>query len=399
MALMPVAEAKAQILAGVSPVAAESVLIAVARARVLARDLKARRDQPPFDASAMDGYAVNSANAAVGAELKVIGISAAGHGFKRALRSGEAVRIFTGAPVPGGADSILIQENASAAADSLLVKVAVRPGLHIRPRGLDFRKGEVVLRQGQRLSARDIGLAAAMNLSHIPVRRRPIVGILATGDELVEPGTPPAADQISSSNNLALAAFVEWAGGRPLLLGTVKDSLREIRAAIRRAKSADILITSGGASVGEHDLVRKALEEEGITLAFWKIAMRPGKPLMFARRKKQRIVGLPGNPVSALVCARVFIKPLLDRLLGSPAEELTLLAALAAPMRANDERLEYARGKLQRGRDGSLCVMPYPAQDSSMLAVLARADCLIIRPPQAPAAEIGDKVEIVTLEF
>ena len=399
MALMPVAEAKAQILAGVSPVAGESVPIAAARGRVLAKDLRARRDQPPFDASAMDGYAVTSADAAVGAELKVIGVSSAGHGFKRALRSGQAVRIFTGAPVPGGADSILIQENATAAKGSLVVKVALRQGQHIRPRGLDFRKGEVLLRQGQRLSARDIGLAAAMNLSHIPVRRRPLVAILATGDELVEPGSPPGADQISSSNNLALAAFVEWAGGMPLLLGTVRDSLREIRAAIRRAKTADILITSGGASVGEHDLVRKALEEEGITLAFWKIAMRPGKPLMFARRKKQRIVGLPGNPVSALVCARVFVKPLLDRLLGSPAEELTLFAALAAPMRANDERLEYARGKLQRGRDGSLSVLPYPAQDSSMLAVLARADCLIIRPPQAPAAEIGERVEIIALDF
>jgi molybdopterin molybdotransferase len=277
--------------------------------------------------------------------------------------------------------------------------VSVKPGQHIRPRGLDFRKGDILLRAGQRLSARDIGLAAAMNFSHLPVRKKPVVAILATGDELVEPGGRPGADQISSSNNLALAAFIEWAGGLPLLLGTVKDSVPSIRAAVRRAKNADVLVTSGGASVGEHDLVRKALEAEGIPLAFWKIAMRPGKPLMFARSKKQRIIGLPGNPVSALVCARVFIKPLLDRLLGISREELTLFAALAAPMRANDERQEYARGEIRRGKDGSLSVIPFPSQDSSMLAVLARADCLIVRPPHAPPAEIGEKIEIVLLDF
>lgn len=399
MGLMPVEEAKAQILAGASPLAAEKIPIGSAHGRVLARDLMARRDQPPFDASAMDGYAINSKDALAGSRLKIIGISSAGHGFKRAVGPGQAVRIFTGAPVPKNADAILIQENAAAEGGSVVVKVPVKPGQHIRPRGLDFRKGEILLRAGQRLSARDIGLAAALNLSHVPVWRKPVVALLATGDELVEPGRRPAADQISSSNTLALAAFVESVGGLPLVLGTVKDSVREIRAAIRPARTADVLITSGGASVGEHDLVRQALGEEGMSLAFWKIAMRPGKPLMFARSRKQRIIGLPGNPVSALVCARVFIKPLLHRLLGMADEELTLLASLAAPMRANDERQEYARGMLRKDRDGSLSVMPFPAQDSSMLAVLARADCLIVRPPHAPAAEIGDKVEIVRIDF
>ena len=399
MALMPVEKAKAQILAGVSPLPAEKVAITSAHARVVAKDLKAPRDQPPFAASAMDGYAINSADGAAGAELKIIGVSSAGHGFKEALGPSQAVRIFTGAPVPTKADAILIQENATAAEGFVSVKVSVKPGQHIRPRGLDFRKGDILLRAGQRLSARDIGLAAAMNFSHLPVRKKPVVAILATGDELVEPGGRPGADQISSSNNLALAAFIEWAGGLPLLLGTVKDSVPSIRAAVRRAKNADVLVTSGGASVGEHDLVRKALEAEGIPLAFWKIAMRPGKPLMFARSKKQRIIGLPGNPVSALVCARVFIKPLLDRLLGISREELTLFAALAAPMRANDERQEYARGEIRRGKDGSLSVIPFPSQDSSMLTVFARADCLIVRPSHAPPAEIGEKIEIVLLDF
>jgi molybdopterin molybdotransferase len=399
MALMPVEEARAQIIAGASPLAAEKVPIQAAHERVLARELAARRDQPPFNASAMDGYAVNSGEAAVGAELKVIGVSSAGHGFKRVLGPGQAVRIFTGAPVPAGANAILIQENARTTEGSVLVKAPARLGQHIRPQGLDFKKGDILLHAGQRLSARDIGLAAAMNLSHLPVRKKPVVAILATGDELVEPGGRPAADQISSSNTFALAAFVQWAGGLPLPLRTVKDSVREIRTAIRRARTADVLITSGGASVGEHDLVRQALEEEGISLDFWKIAMRPGKPLMFARRQKQRIVGLPGNPVSALVCARVFIKPLLDRLLGRQDKEFTLLASLAAPMRANDERQEYARGTLKKGDDGSLAVMPFPTQDSSMLALLARADCLIVRPPHAPAAEIGEKVETIPIDF
>jgi molybdopterin molybdotransferase len=400
MTLMPVEEARNSILAGVQPLSSELVHLDSAHLRVLARDVLAKRDQPPFAASAMDGYAVNSADAeTVGSELKVIGTSAAGHAFRGALGRGEAVRIFTGAPVPMGADTVLIQENAVASAGSIRTTAIAKPGQHVRPLGLDFRKGECVLRAGRLLSARDIGLAASMNYPRIAVRRRPVVALLATGDELVDPGSSPRRDQITSSNTLALSAFVRWAGAVPLIIGTVADDRMAIRSAIRRARTADVLIITGGASVGEHDLVKAALEAEGIRITFWKIAMRPGKPLLFAVRKRQRILGLPGNPVSALVCARVFLKPLVDRLLGKALEDTTLTARLGAPMRANDERQEYARASLVRKDDGSLIASPYPSQDSSMLRVLAGADCLIVRPPHAPAAAVGQEVQILPIDF
>jgi molybdopterin molybdotransferase len=399
MPLMPVEQAKALVLAGANPLGIETVPVEAAHGRVLARDLKARRDQPPFPASAMDGYAVRAAEALPGAALRLIGTSAAGHGFRGVLKQGEAVRIFTGAPVPEGADAILIQEHALADNGTVTPKMQVWPGQFIRPRGLDYRSRDVLLRSGHRLNARDVGLAASMNLSALPVRKKPLVAILATGDELVEPGRRPSKDQIVSSNSVALAAFVDWAGGEPCNLGIVKDDALAIRKAIRKARDADILVTSGGASVGEHDLVKSTLEGEGVALTFWKIAMRPGKPLMFAKRNRQHIIGLPGNPVSALVCARIFIKPLLDRLLGRPADDLGLTATLAAPMRANDERQEYARARLLRKEDGSLSALPFPKQDSSMLRVMVESDCLIVRPPHAPAAQTGDKVEVLPIEF
>lgn len=400
MPLLPVEKAKTLILAGVKPLPAEIVALSDAHTRVLARDLKAKRDQPPFPASAMDGYAVHSTDTEVpGKQLKVIGISAAGREFRRSLGRGETVRIFTGAPVPRGADAVLIQENAVADGNSITTKASVGHGQHVRSRALDFKKGELLLRAGRLLTARDIGIAASINYPKLPVRKKPIVAIIATGDELVEPGGRPRRDQIISSNSLALAAFIGWAGAVPQIVGTVRDNQYQLRAAIRRARKADILITTGGASVGEHDLVKSALQSEGIALKFWKIAMRPGKPLMFAARGKQRIIGLPGNPVSALVCARVFIKPLIDRLLGRTTEEFAITASLVEPMRANDERQDYARGRLERKKDGSLLARPYPVQDSSMLRLLAEADCLIIRPPHAQAAAAGDKVEILPLDF
>ncbi|HEY7764493.1 MAG TPA: gephyrin-like molybdotransferase Glp [Aestuariivirgaceae bacterium] len=399
MPLMPVEQAKALVLADATPLGIEKVPVETARGRVLARDLKAKRDQPPFPASAMDGYAVRAADATPGTELRLIGISAAGHGFRRVLEPGEAVRIFTGAPVPEGADAILIQEHAHAGSGIVTPRIQVGPGQFIRTQGLDYRSGEVLLRSGRRLNARDLGLATSMNLSALPVRKKPLVAILATGDELIEPGHRPTRDQIVSSNSAALAAFVDWAGGEPRNLGIVKDDALAIRKAIRKARDADILVTSGGASVGEHDLVKSTLEDAGVALTFWKIAMRPGKPLMFAMRSRQRIIGLPGNPVSSLVCARIFIKPLLDRLLGSPTDNLGLTATLAAPMRANDERQEYARARLLRKEDGSLSVLPFPTQDSSMLRVMVESDCLIVRPPHAPAAQAGDKVEVLPIEF
>jgi molybdopterin molybdotransferase len=399
MALMPVDEARALVLAGVKPVGIEKVALEAALGRVLALDLRARHDQPPFAASAMDGYAVNSKGVSSGSQFRLIGTAAAGHPFRGKVEKGQAVRIFTGAVVPPGADAILIQENTSVEAGFITSTAAVEIGRHVRPRGLDFSKGQLLLKAGQRLSSRDIGLAAAMNHASLRVRRRPIAAILGTGDELVSPGRRLREGQIASSNNPALAAFVRWAGGDAIDLGIVPDDQQRIRMAIRRADVADILVITGGASVGDHDLVKASLEAEGAKLAFWKIAMRPGKPLMFARHRGLRILGLPGNPVSSLICARIFLKPLIDRFLGSPEPDIPLKATLALPMAANDQRQEYARGRLDHGKDGGLIATPYVTQDSSMLRLLADANCLIIRPPFAEPSPAGAQVPVLPIEF
>jgi molybdopterin molybdotransferase len=400
MTLLTVDKAKALIVAQVKPLSAETIPLNAARSRVLARDLKAKRDQPPFPASAMDGYAVNSADVDVpGRKLRLVGMSAAGHGFRGQLKRGETVRIFTGAPVPQGADAILIQENSVAEAGWIIAKKAVTSGLHVRRQALDYKSGEILMKAGRSLTARDIGLAASMNYASLPVRQKPIVAILATGDELVEPGQRPRRDQIVGSNSSAMAAFVEWGGGLPEIIPAVGDNESQIRAAMRKARHANILVTTGGASVGTHDLISSALAAEGIRLTFWKIAMRPGKPMLFAIRGKQRIIGLPGNPVSALVCARIFVKPLIDRFLGAPSDEPRIEAVLTQAMRANDERQEYARGRFAGRKDGLLIVTPFPLQDSSMLRFLAEADCLIVRPPYAEAAVAGDRVEILPIDF
>jgi molybdopterin molybdotransferase len=399
MALMPVDEAKALVLAGVKPLGPEKLSLKESIGRTLAIDQHAKHDQPPFAASAMDGYAINSKGISAGAKFRLIGTAAAGHPFRGNVERGQAVRIFTGAVVPIGADSILIQENASVEAGIITAAAAVEAGQYVRPRGLDFSKGQLLLKAGQRLSSRDIGLAAAMNLASLPVRRRPVVAILGTGDELVSPGQRLRQGQIIGSNNPALAAFVRWAGGAVLDLGTVPDDRQRIRTAIRRASKADILVITGGASVGDHDLVKASLEAEKIKLAFWKIAMRPGKPLMFARNRHLRILGLPGNPVSSLICARIFLKPLIGQFLGSPAQDIPLKAILTLPMRANDQRQEYARGRLDQGKDGGLIATPFPVQDSSMLRLLADANCLIIRPPFAEAASAGTQVPVLPLDF
>ena len=399
--LLPVADALAAILDGVRPLAIEMVPLKDTHDRVLGRDIKASRDQPPFDASAMDGYAVRSQDvASSGGRLKVIGTSKAGKRFPRTVRPGETVRIFTGAPLPLGTDAVLVQENADASGESEIVaREPVRSGLHVRRRGLDFARNELVLGGNRRLNARDLGIAASLNRASLPVRIRPTVAIAATGDELVRPGTRPGIDQIVSSNTFALAAAVSRFGGKAIDLGVLPDRVAAIKAAVRRYARADILVLTGGASVGEHDLVRRSLAEAGIRLEFWKIAMRPGKPLMFARQGRQRILGLPGNPVSALVCARIFLKPLIAAMLGMPRGDEILTARLGAPMKANDQRQEYARATLERARDGTPVATPFPAQDSSMLKLLQRAECLIVRPPFAPAAAAGDEVEIVPLDF
>ena len=400
MALIPVEEARARILKGVKPLPAEDVKLEQALGRVLAKPLKAVRHQPPFDASAMDGYAVIAADlASAPATLKLIGLSAAGHAFKGRLKRGQCVRIFTGAPVPKGADAVVIQENTEATAKDIKVLQPARPEQNIRFAGLDFRKGDALLPAGLKLGARDIGLAAAANAPTLSVRRRPVVALIATGDELVLPGKAPRADQIVSSNSHALAAMAEHLGATVVNLGIVADNLKATERAIAKASKADILVTTGGASVGDHDYVQEALKNSGVAIDFWKIAMRPGKPFMYGRRKRQHVLGLPGNPVSSLVCARLFLKPLIDALLGLATGDDLVEARLGASMKENDSRQDYVRATLVEAADGSRTVTPFARQDSSMQRTFREAQALIVRPPHAGVAGAGDVVKILRLDF
>ena len=401
MALLPVAEALARITAKARPLPPEPVKLAAALGRVLAAPVKAMRDQPPFHASAMDGYAVRAADAAAAPTvLRVRGVSAAGHGFAGAVQAGETVRIFTGAPLPRGADTVVIQENTKPDGEARVrVIEAANPGQHVRARGLDFKRGEILLPAGVKLNARDIGLAAAANAAVLRVRRKPVVALFATGDELVDPGGKPRGDQIVSSNSHALMLLAQTFGARVINLGLVRDSLEAISRAVIRAGDADILVTTGGASVGDHDFVREALLQAGVKLSFWKIAMRPGKPFMYGRRGRQHVMGLPGNPVSALVCARLFLKPLLNCLQGLPPEEPVILGRLDTAMRPNDSRQDYVRARLSLTADGGRTVTPFARQDSSMQRTFREADCLIVRPPHAPEAIRGSLVPILPLDF
>ncbi len=399
--LVPVDEAIARIIVGVAPVSSEYVALSEAAGRTLAAPLKARRAQPPFDASSMDGYAVRAADTAtVPATLKRVGIAAAGHRYAGTVGAGEAVRIFTGAPVPAGADAILIQENATLADDgSVIATLAARAGRHIRRAGLDFQEGAVLLDSGRRLAMRELALAAAAGNAQLSVRRRPVVAIIATGDELVQPGEMPSPDQIFASTSLGLAAYVKSLGGEAQDLGIVRDDRATITRAVRRALAhpADVVLTIGGASVGDHDLVQAALNEAGLTLDFWRVAMRPGKPLMYGRIEETRVLGLPGNPVSSLVCAILFLRPLIAALLGEPQRDPTESATLGADLPENDERQDYLRARLAARRGELPAAMPLPLQDSSMLGALATADCLIVRPPHAPAAAAGTPCRIIPL--
>jgi molybdopterin molybdotransferase len=401
MALMPVDEARVRVLKGARALPRENVALNQCAGRVLAADVRARRDQPPFPASAMDGYAVRYTDVEKApVTLKVIGMAPAGHGFKGKVEPGRAVRIFTGAPVPRGADTVVIQENTETGDSQVNINVAARHlGQHVRQQGLDFAKGQCLLRQGSLLGAREIGLAAAMNWPALPVTRRPKVAVFSTGDELVAPGRAPKPDQIVSSNSFALAAFVRRYGGEVVDLGIIPDKLSAISRAVRKASGADILLTTGGASVGDHDLVQAALKEAGIKLDFWKIALRPGKPLMFARDGKRRILGLPGNPVSALVCARIFLKPLILALLGLPTGDDVVKARLGSALPANDLRQDYLRASVRRHADGTLTATPFRIQDSSMQRALTEAQGLIVRPPQAPEAREGDLVDLILMDF
>jgi molybdopterin molybdotransferase len=398
---MPVAQALALVLRDASPLGAEAAPLAQAHGRVLADDLAALRTQPPADVSAMDGYAVRAEDVAqVPATLKLIGEVAAGRPFAGTVGLGEAVRIFTGGELPRGADTVVIQEHTSRADSTVVVGKPTGKGRNVRPTGLDFRAGTVLLRRGRRLGDRDLALAAAMNHPTVPVHRRPRVAVLATGDELVMPGITPGPGEIVYSNGFATIALAAQEGCDIVDLGIAPDRLPETVAAIRRARSggADILVTSGGASVGDYDLVQQALAGEGLALSFWKIAMRPGRPMLHGRLDAMHVLGLPGNPVSAYVCAFLFLVPLIRRLTGrTDIERVPEPAVLGADLPENDERADYLRATLAAGADGVQIATALPVQDSSMLAPLAAADCLLIRAAHAPAARAGSPCTILKL--
>jgi molybdopterin molybdotransferase len=394
--VLSVDDALARVLQGIEPLEAETVPLADAHGRVLAADLSAKLTQPPFDGSAMDGYAVRAADvASLPATLDVVGEAAAGARFAGVLGHGQAVRIFTGAPVPDGADTIVIQEDTEESGGGVVVKAAA-PGRHIRPRGQDFREGELLLKQGTRLGARGLMLAAAMNHAEVPVRRKPQVAILATGDEVVPPGSALSPDEIVSSVGYGVSAIVESQGGEAVDLGIAKDDAESIAMLAGTGAGADILVTIGGASVGERDLVANALKGKGLKLDFAKVAMRPGKPMLFGWLGTQRVLVVPGNPVGALICAYVFLVPMLRGLLGVRGGDQPVVdAMLGEDLAANGPRQHYLRATSAWREDGTRIVQPLPAQDSSLVAALARADCLIVRDPNAAAAPEGTRVRIL----
>ncbi len=401
MSLMPVSEALDKLLQGVAPLEAETIPLEAANGRFLARPLASTRTQPPFAASAMDGYAIRQSDLTSElTELDVIGEAPAGHGYSGQVRPGQAVRIFTGAPIPEGADTILIQENAERCNDRIKVLENPAKGAFVRAAGLDFSEGDILLSPPLKLDYRHLALAAAMNHAVLTVVKRPKVAILATGDELVRPGGRPGPDQIIASNHAGIAAMVEDCGGEPLDLGISPDEPRELAACVKRAitEEADILVTLGGASVGDHDLVQDVLGNEGMDLSFWRIAMRPGKPLMAGRLGKTKVLGLPGNPVSSLVCGLLFLKPLIAKMLGAPNGSASPKEAiLAEAIGENDRRQDYVRAMLSEDADGRLIAAPFPKQDSSMLALLAKSGGLIVRPPFAPAEPAGAAVPVLVL--
>ena len=397
--MIGVAEARGRILAPLRATAKETVALAESWGRVLGSVIVARLTNPPSAISAMDGYAVRASDATFGARLHVIGAAPAGHPFEGAIGAGESIRVFTGSFIPPGADAILLQEDARRSGDHVEVGEACIAGRHIRPAGQDFQAGDILLRPGRRLGARDIGLAAASNHSWLPVHRRPRIAILATGDEIALPGDPVSFGSIVSSNSHALAALVRAGGGDPVLLPIVGDNTDAIAAIVDSLSGMDMLVTTGGASVGEHDLIQSALSQRGFKLDFWKIAMRPGKPLIAGSVAGVPVLGLPGNPVSALICAALFLLPALDVLGGLPAGAPRLeRAVLGAPVAANDGRADHLRAALMVEPSGLLVAYPFLRQDSGMVSLLAQADALILRAPYSPALPSGAEVEVIRLD-
>ncbi len=397
--LLPIADARRLIIEALAPVSVETVSLRDALGRTLREDARAQVSHPPADVSAMDGYALRAADAtAAGATVTVVGQSAAGHPWAGTVGPGQAVRIFTGAHLPDGADAIVIQEDTARTGDTVTISEVPVKGRHIRKAGQDFAAGETALAAPRRLSVRDIGLLAAMNLPRVAVARRPRIGVLSTGDEIVQPGAPVGPGQIVSANGPGLAAFIRHHGGEDISLGIVRDDMDALRAAISGAGPLDLLVSSGGVSVGDHDLMGKFMG--GAELAFHKIAMRPGKPLLFGRVGRLPILGLPGNPVSAMVCAALFLGPAIARLTGLSGEAPpTVQAILGADMAANDGREDYIRASLAPDPAGARVATPFPKQDSGMIGALARADCLIVRAPHAPAAKAGDFCRVLPLDF
>ena len=397
--MIPVAEARERILADLAVMPAEQVGLNEALGRVLAEDVAARRTQPPQAVSAMDGYAVRAADVAtVPANLNVIGSAPAGAPFEGSVSEGTAVRIFTGAALPAGADAIVIQEDTDRDGDTVTIKESSATGRYVRPAGLDFSTGDILLKVGSVLNARDIGLAAAMNVPWLKVRRQPRVALLATGDEIALPGEDFGPSDIVSSNTFALDGLVRASGGVSIALGIAADDIASIRAMAEGAKGADILITTGGASVGDHDLVQEALGDVGLQVDFWQIAMRPGKPLIFGRLGDTPMLGFPGNPVSSTVCGTLFLKPALAAMLGMAEVEPRLeTAVLGADLGENDRREDYLRATLARDGDGNRVATPFPIQDSSNFSRLAQADCLVVRAPHAPPAKAGETVSFIAL--
>jgi molybdopterin molybdotransferase len=388
--MISVAEALEQLFALARPLGTETVPLLQAHGRVLAQDVAATRNQPPFDGSAMDGYAVTEVSP--GMRLRVIGESAAGHGFYQSVKSGEAVRIFTGAPVPEGAKAVVIQEDVSRDGDWITIGDTPEDNDHIRPAGGDFKIGDMV-RAGRALGSNDIALLASMNIAEVPVTRRPVVALISTGDELVMPGETPGPDQIIASNTFGLHALMRDLGAEPRLLPIARDNEASLRTAFELAKGADLIVTIGGASVGDHDVVANLAPHLGFDQSFYKVAMRPGKPLMAGRFGDAMMIGLPGNPVSAMVCGHVFVAPVVRSILGLPAQPAPRrTGVLAEALPANGPREHYMRARFE---DGGL--VAFGSQDSSLLSILGKADALIVRSPKDGPRATGETVEYLPL--
>ncbi len=392
--MITVDEALAKITALFAPLPIEYVPLRRAAGRILATDVAATRNQPPFAASSMDGYAVMENDVAPGAEFAVIGESAAGLGFDGTVGAGQAVRIFTGAPVPKGADRVIIQEDVSRVENVITLGQIFDNSRYIRPAGDDFSIGET-MQAPRLLTPADVALLASMNIAEIPVRRRPIVALVATGDELVMPGEVPGPDQIIASNNFGLAALLEATGAETRMLPIARDNAASLALALKMCKGADLIVTIGGVSVGDHDIVQDVARDLGLETEFYKVAMRPGKPLMAGLLRDTPMIGLPGNPVSSMVCGHIFLRPALNVMLGLGGHPLPReLARLASDLGPNGGREHYMRARL--GIEYSqLTVHPHDRQDSALLSVLSKANALLVRAANDPARSIGDMVEVI----